>query len=30
MPRPVPFEGPWTDRYRVVGFYASEELRDWL
>lgn len=27
MPDPVPPEGRWTDRHRLVSFYASDELR---
>jgi hypothetical protein len=30
MPRPVPPEGRWTDRHRLVSFYASDELRAWI
>ena len=30
MPRPVPPEGRWTDRHRLVSFYASDELREWI
>ncbi len=30
MPRPVPDEGRWTDRHRVVSFYASTELIEWI
>jgi hypothetical protein len=30
MPRPTPPEGRWTDRHRVVSFYASDELRTWI
>lgn len=30
MPRPMPPEGSWTDRHRLVSFYASEELRTWI
>ena len=30
MPRPVPPEGRWTERHRLVSFYASDELRGWL
>ena len=30
MPRPVPPEGRWTDRHRVVSFYASNELITWI
>jgi hypothetical protein len=30
MPRPVPPEGRWTDRHRVVNFYASTELIEWI
>jgi hypothetical protein len=30
MPRPVPSEGRWDDTHRVVSFYASDELREWI
>ncbi len=30
MPRPVPPEGRWTERHRLVSFYASDELREWI
>lgn len=30
MPRPVPPDGRWTDRHRLVSFYASDALREWL
>ena len=30
MPRPVPPEGRWTDRHRLVSFYASDELVAWI
>jgi hypothetical protein len=30
MPRPTPPEGRWTDRHRVVHFYASDELHAWI
>ena len=30
MPRPRPPEGRWNDRYRVLHFYASDELRAWI
>jgi hypothetical protein len=30
MPRPVPPEGRWTDRHRVVHFYASDDLIQWI
>ena len=30
MPRPTPPEGRWTDRHRLVSFYASDELRAWI
>ena len=30
MPRPVPPEGRWVERHRLVSFYASDELRKWL
>ncbi|MGE5761852.1 MAG: hypothetical protein ACM37V_15990 [Gemmatimonadota bacterium] len=30
MPRPVPPEGRWTDRHRVISFYASDELITWI
>jgi hypothetical protein len=30
MPRPVPPEERWTDRHKLVGFYASDELRAWI
>ena len=30
MPRPVPPEGRWTDRHRLVSFYASDEFRAWI
>lgn len=30
MPRPIPPEGRWTDRHRLVSFYASDELREWI
>jgi hypothetical protein len=30
MPRPIPPEGRWTDRHRLVSFYASDELRAWI
>lgn len=30
MPRPVPPEGRWTDRHRLVSFYASTELIEWI
>ena len=30
MPRPVPPEGRWTDRHRLVSFYAADELRVWI
>jgi len=30
MPRPVPPEGRWTERHRLVSFYASDDIRDWI
>lgn len=30
MPRPVPPEGRWVERHRLVSFYASDEIRDWI
>jgi hypothetical protein len=30
MPRPVPPEGRWTERHRLVSFYASDEVRAWI
>lgn len=30
MPRPVPPEGRWTERHRLVSFYASNEVRAWI
>jgi hypothetical protein len=30
MPRPVPPEGRWVERHRLVSFYASDEVRDWI
>ena len=30
MPRPVPPEGRWVERHRLVSFYASDELRAWI
>ena len=30
MPRPVSPEGRWNDRHRVVNFYASTELLEWI
>jgi hypothetical protein len=30
MPRPVPPEGRWIDRHRLVSFYASDHLREWI
>jgi hypothetical protein len=30
MPRPVPPEGRWTERHRLVSFYASDEIREWI
>lgn len=30
MPRPVPSEGRWIDRHRVLHFYASDELAAWI
>jgi hypothetical protein len=30
MPRPVPPEGRWTERHRLVSFYASDEIRAWI
>jgi hypothetical protein len=30
MPRPVPPEGRWTDRHRLVSFYAADDLRKWI
>jgi len=30
MPRPIPPEGRWTERHRLVSFYASDELRAWI
>jgi len=30
MPRPVPPEGRWIDRHRLVSFYASDQLREWI
>jgi repressor LexA len=30
VPRPVPPEGRWVERHRLVSFYASDELREWL
>lgn len=30
MPRPVPPEGRWTDRHKLVNFYASDDLRQWI
>jgi hypothetical protein len=30
MPRPVPPEGRWIERHRLVSFYASDEVREWI
>jgi len=30
MPRPISPEGRWTDRHRLVNFYASDDLRAWI
>src|SRR5512143_950063 len=30
MPRPVPPEGRWTDRHRVISFYAPADLIAWI
>jgi hypothetical protein len=30
MPRPVPPDGRWIDRHRVVHFYASDDLIKWI
>jgi hypothetical protein len=30
MPRPIPPEGRWTERHRLVSFYASDEVRAWI
>jgi len=30
VPRPVPAEGRWIDRHRLVSFYASDEVREWI
>ena len=30
MPRPVPPEGRWTERHKLMSFYISDELRAWV
>lgn len=30
MPRPVPPEGRWTERHKLMSFYLSDELRAWI
>ena len=30
MPRPVPPEGRWIERHRLVSFYASDDVRNWI
>jgi hypothetical protein len=30
VPRPVPPEGRWIERHRLVSFYASDEVREWI
>jgi hypothetical protein len=30
MPRPVPPEGRWIERHRLVSFYASDDVREWI
>jgi hypothetical protein len=30
MPRPVPPEGRWVERHRLVSFYASDDVREWI
>ena len=30
MPRPVPPEGRWTERHKLMSFYISDELRAWI
>lgn len=30
VPRPVPPEGRWVERHRLVSFYASDDVRDWI
>jgi hypothetical protein len=30
MPRPVPPEGRWDERHRLVSFYASDDIRTWI
>jgi len=30
MARPRSPEGPWTDRHRLVNFYAPDDLRAWI
>jgi hypothetical protein len=30
VPRPIPPEGRWTERHRLVSFYASDDLREWI
>jgi hypothetical protein len=30
MPRPVPPDGRWAERHRLVSFYASDEVREWI
>lgn len=30
MPRPVSLEGRWDARHKLVAFYASDDLREWI
>jgi hypothetical protein len=30
MPRPVPPEGRWTERHKLMSFYVSDDLRAWI
>lgn len=30
MPRPVPPEGRWTERHKLMSFYISKVLRAWI
>lgn len=30
MPRPMPPEGRWTERHKLMSFYISDELRAWI
>ncbi len=30
MPRPVPPEGRWTERNKLMSFYISDALRAWI